>query len=314
MDKLPKEKLYSQTTAGARFDYENRCLETLETALGRTPIYESWKAFDPGVRHDVDTRYNSLPVLTKDDIRAHFPHGVVPMGLDLDAALARGEVSIVSTSGTADEALENIWNQQWWNDSERASWKLNRIAARVATGTHPEAILASALSVGPRSEGGPIDREHRMLGRFLFLNEFGTTAEWPEGHERRILAELADYQPVVLEANPSLIARLARFAWKHGGGGLPAATHYPYLRVSLCTPVARHPAGILLADSQLVWLHRGRLRVHGVRAWHAPPEYGVLPRGFCPSWGQGGDPCRCGPHLCHYLRKSMVPPCAIRHR
>jgi phenylacetate-CoA ligase len=203
-------------TAGARLDYENRCLETLEAALGRTPMYESWKGLDPGGQHDVDARYHSLPVLTKDDIRAHFPHGVVPVGLSLDAALARGEVSIVSTSGTADEALENIWSQQWWNDSERASWKLNRIATRVATGMHPEAILASALSVGPRSEGPPIDRKHRILGRFLFLNEFGTTAEWPEDHERRILSELAGYRPAVLEANPSLIARLARFAWKTG--------------------------------------------------------------------------------------------------
>jgi phenylacetate-CoA ligase len=153
-------------------------------------------------------------VLTKDDIRTHFPHGVVPQGLNLDAALVRGEVSYVRTSGTEDEALENIWNQQWWDASERASWKLNSVAARVATGLHREAILASALSVGPRSEGGPITRENRMLGRFLFLNEFWTTAEWPEGHERRILEELADYQPEVFEANPSLLARLAFFAWR----------------------------------------------------------------------------------------------------
>jgi phenylacetate-CoA ligase len=210
------EKTYFQATSGERSDYERRCTETLEVALGRTPIYESWKPLDPGADHDVDTRYNSLPVLTKDDIRAHFPNGVVPTGLDLEGAVARGEVSFVHTSGTADEALENIWNQQWWDASERASWKLNTIASRVATGTHREAILASALSVGPRSEGGPIDRERRMLGRFLFLNEFWTTAEWPEDHERRILKELADYQPLVLEANPSLIARLARFAWKTG--------------------------------------------------------------------------------------------------
>ena len=59
-------------------------------------------------------------------------------------------------------------------------------------------------------------RERRTLGRFLFLNEFGTTAEWPEGHERRLLQELADYQPAVFEANPSLLARLARFAWRTG--------------------------------------------------------------------------------------------------
>jgi phenylacetate-CoA ligase len=271
MDKLPTEKLYSQTTAGARFDYENRCLETLETALDRTPIYESWKAFDPGVRHDVDTRYNSLPVLTKDDIRAHFPYGVVPMGLDLDAALARGEVSIVSTSGTVDEALENIWNQQWWNDSEHASWKLNMIAARVATGTHPEAILASALSVGPRSEGGPIDREHRMLGRFLFLNEFGTTAEWPEDHERRILAELADYQPAVLEANPSLIARLSRFVSKTGAAvyqpplitltyEFPSALQLRTIRRVFCSPIASSygstEAGYVFMECEHGMLHQ----------------------------------------------------------
>ena len=210
------EALSFYTATDKRSDYEGRCLETLDTALDRTPIYESWKALDPGPQHSTDVRYHSLPVLTKEDIRAHFPYGLVPRGLDLDAALARGEVSFVSTSGTADEALKNIWDQHWWNASERASWKLNSVAAAVATGFHREAILASALSVGPRSQEGPIDREHRMLGRFLFLNEFSTPEEWPEGQECRILDELADYQPAILEANPSYLARLARFVWRTG--------------------------------------------------------------------------------------------------
>lgn len=196
--------------------YERRSLETLERALRDTPLYESWRSSDPGPGQDVDARYHSLPVLTKDDIRHHFPYGLVPRGLDLRAALASGEVSFVRTSGTSDEALDNIWNQSWWDASERASWRLNAVASRVATGTHREAILASALSVGPRSENGPIPRQSRMLGRFLFLNEFGTPAEWPAAHEKRMLEELADYQPAVLEANPSLLARLARFAWRTG--------------------------------------------------------------------------------------------------
>ena len=210
------ENFSAHKTADARIDYERRSLETLETALVSTPMYGSWKSFDPGESYSVDLRYNLLPVLTKDDIRTHFPHGVVHRGLNLDAALARGEVSFVHTSGTEDEALENIWNQQWWDASERASWRLNSVAAHVATGQHREAILASALSVGPRSENGPISREQRMLGRFLFLNEFWTTVEWPEGHERRILEELTDYQPEVFEANPSLLARLASFALRTG--------------------------------------------------------------------------------------------------
>jgi len=162
----------------AQSEYEQRCLETLEMALSRTALYRPWRKFDPGPRESIDARYHCLPVLTKDDIRAYFPKGVVPAGLDLDAALSNGEVSFVRTSGTADEALENIWNQPWWNASERASWKLNAVAAATATGTHREAILASAQSVGPRSESGPIDRKDRMLGRFLFLNEFSVPGFW----------------------------------------------------------------------------------------------------------------------------------------
>lgn len=196
----------------ARSKYDQQCLDTLSTALQRTPLYEGWRLRDPGPGRSIDERYRALPVLTKDDIRAAFPYGLVPRGLDLDAALSRGEVSFVRTSGTSDEALENIWNQEWWNASERSSWKLNSVASRVATGRHPEAILASALSVGPRSDSAPFDRRKRTLGRFLFLNEYGSTEEWPQDHEKRILAELADYRPAVLEANPSLLARVARYA------------------------------------------------------------------------------------------------------
>ena len=204
------------TALDAQSLYEERCRQALAIALDQTPLYAVWRHRDPGKDHAIDARYLALPVLTKDDLRANFPQGCVPAGKDLEAALARGEVSFVSTSGTADEALTNLWNQAWWDASERASWALNSVAARVATGTHREAILASALSVGPRSEGPPIPQCERRLGRFLFLNEYGRTEAWPAGHERRILSEIADYQPSVLEANPSLLARVARAAERLG--------------------------------------------------------------------------------------------------
>ena len=134
-------------------EYQDHCLETLETALNLVPMYDSWREFDPGEDSSVDARYAALPTLTKPDIRQHFPYGVVPRGLDLNSALAKGEVSFVKTSGTADESLTNLWNQEWWNASERASWALNAHAVGVLTGSHREAILASALSVGPRRQG-----------------------------------------------------------------------------------------------------------------------------------------------------------------
>jgi phenylacetate-CoA ligase len=229
--------------------YNNRCLEALHIALDRTRMYESWRALDPGEGAPLDGRFSALPALTKADIRRNFPYGIVPQGLDLDAALARGDVTFVHTSGTADEALNNIWNQNWWEDSEQASWSLNAHAARVLSRSHREAILASALSVGPRSEGAQIPRKARVLGRLLFLNEYGSTAQWPEGHELRMSAELEEYAPVAIEANPSLLARFARWASRNGRPvfqpalitltyEFPSAFHLRAIREAFSSPIA----------------------------------------------------------------------------
>jgi phenylacetate-coenzyme A ligase PaaK-like adenylate-forming protein len=250
--------------------YEERCRAALGIALGRTDMYAGWRDRDPGPARPVDERYRALPLLTKDDIRAHFPNGVVPRGQDLNAALAAGVVSYVRTSGTADEALENIWNQEWWDASERASWLLNAWAAKAATGAHRECILASALSVGPRSTGAPIGRAERMLGRFLFLNEYGTTDEWPAGHEPRMLDELAAYQPAVLEANPSLLARLARWTARSGAEAwqpalitltyeFPSALQLRAIRQVFRSPIASSygstEAGYVLMECEHGMLH-----------------------------------------------------------
>ena len=312
-------------------NYEGRAALALEVALGRTAMYAGWRRRDPGPSFPVDARYAALPLLTKDDIRAHFPRGLVPAGMDLDAALRNGEVSFVRTSGTADEALDNIWNQGWWDWSERESWKLNAATARAATGTHREAILASARSVGPRSEGAPIPREQRMLGRFLFLNEFGATPEWPVGHEKRILDELASYQPPVLEANPSLLARVARWAERTGAEvwqpsvitltyEFPSALQLRAIRHVFGCPVASShgstEAGYVFMECEHGMLHQNvqscRVDLVPLGGLHGsvpglPPEYGrVAATTFGNAWfplvrfdvgdigRRASAPCPCG--------------------
>ena len=261
--------MVTEPTASDR--YEARCREALAIALDRTPLYKAWRAHDPGADRGIDERYRALPLLTKEDLRAHSRYECVPAGLDLDAALARGEVSFVSTSGTSDEAVVNLWNQKWWDASERASWALNAVATRVATGTHREAILASALSVGPRSEGLPIECLGRRLGRFLFLNEYGSTVDWPAGHERRILSEIAEYEPSVLEANPSLLARVARWAERTGAAvpsvplitltyEFPSELHLRVIRRIFRSPIASSygstEAGYVLMECEHGRLHQ----------------------------------------------------------
>jgi phenylacetate-coenzyme A ligase PaaK-like adenylate-forming protein len=305
--------------------YHSHCLEALQTALNCTPMYEAWRTCDPGENASIDARYAALPILTKADIRTHFPYGLVPTGLDLDDAIARGEVSFVPTSGTADEALINIWNQDWWNRSEKASWSLNAHAARILTGQHREAILASALSVGPRSEGSPIPQERRILGRFLFLNEYGSTTEWPDGHEQRMRVELEEYAPLVLEANPSLLARIAQWAWREGKAmfqprlitltyEFPSAVQLRAIRRVFSCPIASSygstEAGYVFMECEQGCLHQNsafcRVDLVPVRGMEASGIGRILTTTFGNRWFPllrfeigdiarvSPDPCPCG--------------------
>ncbi len=196
--------------------YEDNSRVALERALTETAAYASWRQMDPGPSAAVDARYAALPSSDKAFMRAAFPDGLVPRGKDLADGLARGEVEFVSTSGTTDEQVKNLWNQRWWDFSERSSWKLNEILARVCTGTHREAILTSARNVGPLDDLNELPFESRRLLRFLFLNERSSPLLWNEGTIRRVTTELDRFQPEVLEANPSYLARFAAAAGRMG--------------------------------------------------------------------------------------------------
>jgi phenylacetate-coenzyme A ligase PaaK-like adenylate-forming protein len=192
-------------------DYYKRSQDVLETALGKVAAYHSWRAFDPGPEYPVDRRYAAMPAFTKKDIRQHFPEGLLPNDSDLKNGLANGEIAFVETSGTIDPSVTNIWNQKWWDASERASWKLNSYANKIATGSHPEAILSNPLNVGFISDSVELPMERRRLARFLYLNEKTDPILWTASYMDRMVRELEIFKPVVLEANPSLLAKLCRY-------------------------------------------------------------------------------------------------------
>lgn len=203
------EKRYHYTKT-----YYDTSKSALETALERVPLYKSWRSRDPGPDVPVDKRYAALPELTKKAMRRHFPNGVVPRDMDVACGLAREEIDYTFTSGTSGEKVVNIWNQSWWNHSEAAAWKLN---AHTAVLSYPQrqAKLASSLNVGIHCEDD-LPMSHRILGDTLYLNEKISLISWHERHFRRMAHELNTYRPVILEANPSLLARLAFWALDEG--------------------------------------------------------------------------------------------------
>jgi phenylacetate-CoA ligase len=134
----------------------------------------------------------------------------------LQAALISGEVSLIETSGTTDDRVTNLWNQKWWDASEHSSWKLNAVTAHIATGEHREAILVNPRNVGFISDQVDLPIEKRQLSRFLYLNEKTDPLSWPESHLERMINEINTFQPVILEANPSYLARLCRYVSARG--------------------------------------------------------------------------------------------------
>lgn len=194
-------------------EYQQRSLAVLTQGLSEVPAYASWRNYDTGENRPVDERYAALPELTKKEMRENFPSGFVPPARKVEDGLKSGELEIVETNGTTEEKVKNLWNQAWWNASEAASWKLNS-ATRELDGTHREALLTSALSVGVRSPD-ELPMSDRILGRFLFLNEKDHPGQWNAAQYERMAGELETFAPQVLEANPSYLARLAWWAAKH---------------------------------------------------------------------------------------------------
>jgi phenylacetate-CoA ligase len=190
-------------------DYLQRCREVLACALGDVPAYRGWRAHDPGGA-DPLARLRALPLADKAFMRKQGPACFADPRVDLESALARGEVEVVHTSGSTGDRVDNIWCQAWWNDSEEASWQLNAHARRVCDRIHREAILASPLCVGFACEDAYLDRPKRTLGRYLFLNERVNPCEWSESHLDRMADEITEFHPAVLEASPSYLAHFCR--------------------------------------------------------------------------------------------------------
>lgn len=196
-------------------DYEQRSRDMLDFALDRVPYYrEHWRKYDIGREKTADERYAAMPVLTKAAMRKYFPLGAVPDGMDVEKGLETDEIEYTFTSGTTGDKVINLWHQPWWHAAEMASWRLNPHLEKLS---YPpkQATLASSLNVGISCEED-LPMDHRIMGNLLYLNEKQNIICWKKSHFQRMADELDLWRPAVLEANPSLLAKLAFWALDNG--------------------------------------------------------------------------------------------------
>ena len=258
-------------------EYLARCTSALVEALERTPAYAAWRAYDPGPATNIFQRLIALPRLGKRELRDFGPQEFVPGDRNLQAALAAGDVELVNTSGTSSDQVTNVWYQPWWDACEANSWQLNRYARDAATGSHREAILTSPLCSGVPCEEGFLTLSERRLGRFLFLNERSDPRSWDDALMARMIAEINQYQPVLLEANPSFLAILARYILRKGLSVYkpalitltyenPSLLHYRLIQQAFGAPIASSygatEAGYVFMECEAGRLHQVTDNVH----------------------------------------------------
>ncbi len=196
-------------------DYYQLSTAALETALHNVTAYRNWQAFDPGSAASIDKRFRAMPAISKKDLRESTWRNFIPAGMDIDAALKAGTIELVQTSGTINEQVLNVWYQPWWDAAEASSWRYNSYTAALELGKHREAILTSPMNTGILAENGLLAMDVRSQGRFLYLNEKINLSLWDDQLFERIIKEMEIFQPVVLEANPSYLAAVARYAYRH---------------------------------------------------------------------------------------------------
>lgn len=274
-------------------EFRIKSAETFETALNTAPAYSSWRKMDPGQGASVDARYDAVPELTKQMIRDGFPTGLIPNYRDAETGLANEEIDYTFTSGATGDRVVNIWDQSWWNRSEASSWKLN---ANLAKLDYPQkaAKLASSLNVGVNCEDD-LPMEHRIIGGTLYLNEKISLLQWQPRHYLRMARELEKYQPVVLEANPSLLARLAYWAIDEGFEMYSPSVivftfefisriHLAAIRKVFSSPVVSSygttETGFVLEECEAGYLHQNtdfcRIDFHPLKARYGGPELGRI--------------------------------------
>ncbi len=197
-------------------EYYQQSTHALNTALEKVPLYVSWRRMDPGSTAEIDYRFAAMPALTKKDIRENFPGSILPVNKDIALGMASGEIDLVETSGTTNDKITNIWNQKWWDAAERASWRLNAHTAPFINQPPKEAILVNPLNVGYISDSVDLPFEKRRVNRYLYLNEKTDPLVWTNSIMDRMVDELNEFQPEILEANPAMLARLCRYISANG--------------------------------------------------------------------------------------------------
>lgn len=194
----------------ARHFEEPRVRETVERAFRSTALHR--EKLGPVLLERTNWRLDELPLCHKQDLRRHFPRGLVTDDVELGALLEQGEIVIASTSGTTGERL------QVYSDTRiprlppdfARFWNLHGLPTDRPVRT---AVFTSPTCSGATCTRGFKDFEDRIVfENTLFLDSPTNPFEMTREQARRAAEDMRRFDADLWVVNPVYLAVLAERA------------------------------------------------------------------------------------------------------
>lgn len=153
----------------------------------------------------------TLPFVTKSDLRGGFPSNFLGDGRSLDTLLAEGAVELDYTSGTSEEQVPVLSERGWWARQEEAALRLNKYVAGLLD-ENPAARRATLTT--PVCNGRVCDspwrpQAHRVDGSTLYVNVARIPFLLGAAELDRMAEEVRDWAPLFLDVDPVHAVRFA---------------------------------------------------------------------------------------------------------
>jgi phenylacetate-coenzyme A ligase PaaK-like adenylate-forming protein len=183
-----------------------RVRDEVSRMIDEVPLY----AGRPPVSGDLAAWLQSIPAITKRELRRGFPKSIVRRQQDLKAELQSGSIELVASGGTSEPRLQHVWEREWSDAQRRDAIALNR---RVAEGQSRRAVLATPQTrSGATCHDQTRSREARTIDGALFLNQTADPTHWSPAELDRMIAEWNELRPEGVESDPAYLASLCRHA------------------------------------------------------------------------------------------------------
>jgi len=182
--------------------------------LKQVPLYQH---LTPAISPRQEIILDSLPLITKKDIRNGFPQNFLSPDLCLETLLDEELVELEHTSGTSEQQTPLLLGQGWWLAQEQRALRLNRTVARILNNT-PQARRATISSPVCNSEvcfTGVPPLSERKVGNTLFSSLSRQPFLWSEAELERIVTEILDWKPCFLDTDPVYGVAVALFCERH---------------------------------------------------------------------------------------------------